>query len=69
MIIVGEIQINKSPLKQVDLSRFIQEKTAIVEQEPYLLSDSLKKHILCKTLGEEKEEIIVFLLCLGWMIL
>lgn len=53
----GEIQINKSPLKQVDLSRFIQEKTAIVEQEPYLLSDSLRSNILCKTLGEEKEEI------------
>ena len=53
----GEIQINKSPLKQVDLSRFIQEKTAIVEQEPYLLSDSLRSNILCKSLGEEKEEI------------
>lgn len=63
----GEIQINKTSLKQIDLLRFIQEKTAIVEQEPYLLSDSLKNNILCKTLGKENEEEIARLFTLFGM--
>ena len=52
----GEITVDSFPAEEVNFGYLLKERVAIVEQEPYLLPDTLEKNLLCKAKDAESEE-------------
>ncbi len=50
----GYIELDGTREKEIFYSEFVKKNVAIVEQEPYLLEDTLEENMLCKT--DRKEE-------------
>lgn len=53
----GRILINDKDIKELEYRDIINKKVAIVEQNPYLLLDSVKNNIICKGEGKIDERV------------
>lgn len=51
----GYIEINGMRDREIFYSEFVKKNVAIVEQEPYLLEDTLEENMLCKTSRKEEK--------------
>lgn len=65
--VMEQIVEGKEVFQEIEEIQLRNVSFAYPEQEPYLLSDSLKNNILCKTLGKENEEEIARLFTLFGM--
>lgn len=52
----GAMEINHIPFSEIDCDKMISQTVAIVEQEPYLLSDTLRNNMLCKSRDMDLKE-------------
>lgn len=55
----GEIKINELDVKDLDYRYVINKEVSIVEQCPYLISDSIKHNIICKENRDVDEQILM----------
>lgn len=51
----GYIEIDGTREREIFYSEFVKKNVAIVEQEPYLLEDTLEENMLCKTSRKEEK--------------
>ncbi len=52
----GRIEINNIPIKSLAYSNIIKKQISIVEQSPFLLSETYKNNLLLKTVAADKEK-------------
>lgn len=51
----GKICINGMSIEEIDIAYMLENRIAIIEQDPYLLTDSLYNNMICKTKSESKQ--------------
>lgn len=52
----GCITMNKIPMEEINTGYMVEHDIAIIEQEPYLLADTLRKNMLCKSDSAKTQE-------------
>ena len=53
----GSISVNGVEDEEINFASFVENNSAVVEQEPYLLTDTLRYNMLCKTKWNKEEEL------------